>query len=121
MKSYLRLLLVASVLLLVLGLFNDQHSKPVVDRSEAANLEQVTVLLGTLPIDPVHAAPRILSKAYHPVGLLAYMRLSQESHQSRLLTNEIQVSKRIRGEISPDLLQRTGYFIYVNSGSEIPS
>jgi len=121
MKSYLRLFFVASVLLLVLGLFNDQPSKPAADRSETAKLEQVAVLSGNLPFDPVHAASRIFSKPYHPIDYLAYMRLSQESHQSRLLTNEIQVSKRIRGEISPDLLQRTGYFIYVNSGSEIPS
>ena len=121
MKSYLRLLLVASVLLLVLGLFHDQHSKPAVDPSEAADLEQVADLLGKLPFEPVHAAPGIFSKHNLPKGFPENLRLGQETHRSRLLTSEIQESKRIRGKISPDLLQRTGYFIYVNSGPEIPS
>jgi len=120
-KSYLRLLFVASLLLVVLGLFNDQRSTPAADRSEVAELEQVASLLGNLPYDPDNTAPRIFSKPYHPKGCPENMRLNQETHQSRLLTSEIQICKRIWGEISPDLHQRTGYFIFVHSGSEIPS
>jgi len=120
-KTYLRLLFLASVALLVLGLLNGQPSKTAVEISEVDKLEQVAVHSGKLPYDPVHASHRILSKPYLRHGFLENMRLGQETHQSRLLTSEIQVSKRIRGEISPELLQRTGYFIYIHSGSEIPS
>ncbi len=109
------------MLLAVLGLFNDQRSTPAADRSEVAELEQVASLLGNLPYDPDHTAPRIFSSQNHPKDCLENMRLNQETHQSRLLTSEIQVCKRIWGEISPDLLQRTGYCIFVHSGSEIPS
>jgi hypothetical protein len=121
MKSYLRLLLVASMLLLVLGLFNDQRSETVMDSTETLRLEQVAVISGKLPFNPVHASPQIISKTHLPRGFLENLRLGHETHQSRLLSCKIQVFKRIGREISPDLLQRTGYFIYIHSGSEIPS
>jgi len=120
-KSYLRLLFVGSVFLVLLGLFNEPGSDRDFEGSESDGLEQTAVQSALLPLDPIHDISRLSSTPYHPEGKPEHIRRSQETHRSRLLTSEIQICKRIRGEISPDLLQRTGYFIVFHSGSEIPS
>lgn len=121
MKSFLRLFLLASVLLLLLGLFKGQQSDTMVDYSEAIRLDQVAVLSGNLSLYPVYASLQTIAKSYLSKGFLENLHQGEETRQSGLLSTELQASKRIMREISPDLLRRTGYFIYVNSCSEIPS
>ena len=121
MKSYLRLLFVGTVLLIVLGLFNDQRSKPDDQQSETGGLEQTEVQSALLPLDPFQTTSLLSSSQNYPRGFRNYMRHSQETRLSRLSKNELQVARRIIGEISPNLLHRTGHFIYCHSGAEIPS
>ena len=121
MKSYLRLLFVGSIFLVLLGLFNEKGSDRGFERSESKNLEQTAVQSALLPLDPNHVISKLSSIPYHPKGKPEHMRRSQETHRSRLSKNEYQMARRIIGEISPGLLQRTGHFIYCHSEAEIPS
>ncbi|TFH27748.1 MAG: hypothetical protein E4H10_02775 [Bacteroidia bacterium] len=121
MKSYLRLLFVGSVLLVLLGLFNNQRSDQTADRSEPAELEQTAVHSGFLPLENFHITPQSLSSQNYNEGLLENMRLHQETHRSRISKNEFLVARQISRDISPGLLQRPGHFIYCHSGAEVPS
>lgn len=121
MKSYLRFLFVGIVLLVLLGLFDKQQSDHDVDRSEPAGLEQSLLPSGFLPLDPVNTVPQLFSSQSYPGGGLEGIWLKQEAYLSRLANNKFQKARWISGEISPDLLQRTGQFIHNNSGAVIPS
>lgn len=121
MKSYLRFLFVGAVLLVLLGLFNSQRNEDTVDRSEPTVLELALRQNGFLPLDPVQSSTQVFSSQNYPDGSLEFIRLSQETHLSKLANEKLLEARWIIGEISPDLLQRTGHFIHKNSGSEIPS
>ena len=121
MLSYLRFLFVGTVLLVLLGLFNDQRSEHTLERTKPAGLEQALVQYGFPPLDPVQASPQVFSTQSYPGGNLECIRLSQEDYRSRRANSAFQEARRISGDISPDLLRRTGQFIHMNSRTEIPS
>ena len=121
MLSYLRFLFVGTVLLVLLGLFNDQRSEHIMDRSEPVGLVQALDQSGFPPHDPVQASPRVFSTQSYPGGNLECIRFVQEAHRSRLSNSTFQEARRISEDISPDLLRRTGQFIHKNSRAEIPS
>jgi hypothetical protein len=108
-------------MLVLLGMLNEQDTDQADQGIAADSLEQSFVQSALLPLDPFHAASFLSACLDPPEGFLKYMRLSQETHRSRLLKNELQVAQRISGEISPDLLHMTGHFIYCHSKAEIPS
>jgi hypothetical protein len=121
MLSYLRLLFVGTVLLVLLGIFNDQRSEHTIERSEPSGLEQDLVQSGFPPFDPVQTSPQVFSTQSYPGGNLECIRLSQETYRSRLSLSTFQEARRISGDISPDLLRRTGQFNHKYSRTEIPS
>jgi hypothetical protein len=121
MKSYFRFLFVGAVLLVLLGLFNSQRNDDSVARFEPTVLELALLQNGFLPLDPVQSSPQVFSSQNYPEGSLEFIRLNQETHLSKLAKEKLLEARRIIGEISPDLLHRTGHFIHKNSGSGIPS
>jgi hypothetical protein len=121
MLSYLRFLFVGTVLFILLGIFNDQRSEHTMERSEPAGLEQALVQSVFPPFDPVQASPKVFSTQSYPGGNLESIRFGQEAHRSRLANSTFQEARRIRGDIYPDLLRKTGQSIHKNSRTEIPS
>ncbi len=121
MKSYLRLLFVGSVLLIVLGFYNEQNRNMEIHDSASAGIEQTLIKSALLPYEPVPSAP-ILSSVHCPSdGKLVFFRYKLETYLSRQSDRRIQIAKRVVNDISPDLLFRTGGFIYSQSKTEVPS
>lgn len=109
------------VLLVLLGLYNSQQSEHTVDCCEPEDLEQAFLASGLLPLEPALTSPQVFSNSRYPGRYLEHMRLCQETLLSKLANDKFEEARWINGEISPDLLQRTGQFIHSNSGVEIPS
>lgn len=120
MKNYLRLLFVGTVLLVVLGIYNEQHSMHA-HLSDPNGMEQAIVQYGYLSLDPNCTTPQVNLAQCCPGNKLVHIRKGRECHRSRLSKNEFQAANRISKDISPCLLQKTGQFIYKHSGTEIPS
>lgn len=120
-KSYLRLLLVGAVMLVLLGLLNQQNKHQGDLGLDRDSLEQNLVRYALLPLESFQGSSFPEASLDCPKGIPDFKQLSREIHQTSLLKNELDLARRISREISPGLMQRTGYFIYCCSRLGIPS
>jgi hypothetical protein len=121
MFNYLRLLFVGSVLLIVLGLYNGQNSRAEINNIAANGIEQTSKDPAHLPFDPLPG--RYIQSPCNtpPQGSPAFLRQIQQTDLSRQSNRRIQMARKIVDDIRPELLFRTGRFIYSQSPLDLPS
>jgi hypothetical protein len=121
MFNYLRLLFVGSVLLIVLGLYNAQNSRTEANSLALDGVEQTSKNSAHLPFDLL--AGRFIQSPCNnpPQGNPAFLRKIQEFDLSRQSNRRIQMARKIVDDIRPELLFRTGSFIYCQSPLDLPS
>jgi len=108
-------------MLVLLGLLNQQNKHQGDRGLETDSLEQNFVRYALLPLEPFQVSSFLGASLDCPKGIPDFKQLSREIHQTSLLKNELDLARRISREISPGVMQRTGYFIYCCSRAGIPS
>jgi len=122
MLNYLRLLLVGSVLLLVLGLYHKQNSRNETRDLALNGVEQTSTSAANLPFDPFPSGSiKSICRHKSPHGDLLFMRRKQLCKISRESLRIIFMSGKIVDDIKPDLLFRTGSISSHAESPDIPS
>jgi len=121
MLNYLRLLFVGSVLLIVLGLYHGQNSRQEVNILAVNDVEQTSKDSAHLPFDPLPGRFTQSPCNNPPLGNPAYLRQIQETDLSRQNNHRIQMARKIVDDIRPELLFRTGRFIYCQAPIDLPA